>query len=74
MSKADHNVDQTEVNFLYELAVSLELPLEILENIFDEKSVFLKHVLFKKRHEHIIQIYRLAPMINRVYLFSTRHQ
>ncbi len=64
MSKADYNIDQTEVNFLYELAVSLELPLEILEEIFDEKPIYLKHVLPKKRHERIIQIYRLALMIN----------
>ena len=64
MSKADNYIDQTEINFLYEFAVSLELPLEILEDIFDEKPIYLKPILPKKRHERIIQIYRLALMIN----------
>ena len=64
MSKADHNVDQTEVNFLYELAVSLELPLEILEDIFDEKPIYLKKQIPTSSLERITQIYRLALMLN----------
>ena len=64
MSKADHNIDQTEVNFLYELAVSLELPLEILEDLFDEKPIYLKKQIPTSSLERITQIYRLALMLN----------
>ena len=64
MSKADHNIDQTEVNFLYELAVSLELPLEILEDLFDEKPIYLRKQIPTSSLERITQIYRLALMLN----------
>ena len=64
MSKADRKIDQTEVNFLYELAVSLELPLEILEDLFDEKPIYLKKQIPTSSLERITQIYRLALMLN----------
>jgi len=64
MSKADRKIDQSEVNFLYELAVSLELPLEILEDIIDKKPIFLKKQIPTNSFERIIQIYRLALMLN----------
>ena len=64
MIKADHNIDQTEVNFLYELAISIELPLEILEDIFDKKPIYLKKQIPTSSLERITQIYRLALMLN----------
>ena len=64
MTKADSVIDQTEVNFLYELAISLELPLEILEDIVDEKPIYLKEQIPTNSFERIIQIYRLALMLN----------
>ena len=64
MTKVDSVIDQTEVNFLYELAISLELPLEILEDIVDEKNIYLKEQIPTNSFERIIQIYRLALMLN----------
>ncbi len=64
MIKADNYIDKSEVNFIYELAVSLELPLEILEDIFDEKPIYLKKQIPTSSLERIIQIYRLALILN----------
>ncbi len=64
MSKADQKIDKAELNFLYELALTLELPLEILEDIFDEKTIYLKERIPANSVERIIQIYRLALMLN----------
>ena len=64
MSKVDGEIVDTEFEFLIELALSLEVPFEVINDIFAEKTIHLKKVIPKDIHERIIQIYRLALMIN----------
>jgi len=57
MTQADNQVKPVEYSFLYEIALSLEVPLEKLEDIFDYEAEFS---LPKDLQNKIIQIYRLA--------------
>jgi len=63
MSKADNKIDQIEKNFLYELALSINLPIEALEDILDGKKIPLKEKLPTNIEDRIIQIYRLVLMM-----------
>jgi len=63
MSKADNKIDQIEKNFLYELALSINLPIEALENILDGKEMPLKEKLPTNIEDRIIQVYRLILMM-----------
>ena len=57
MTQADNEVKPVEYSFLYEVALSMEVPLEQLEEIFDYETQFK---LPKDLQNKIIQIYRLA--------------
>ncbi len=63
ISKVDGEIADTEFEFLIDLAHSLEVPFEVLDDIFDEKTIYLKNEVPKNIYERIIQIYRLALMI-----------
>jgi len=63
MSKADNKIDQVEKKFLYELALSINLPIEALEDILDGKEIPLKEQLPTNIEDRIIQIYRLILMM-----------
>jgi len=63
MSKADNKIDQIEKNFLYELALSINLPIEALEDIMDGKKISIKENLQTNIEDRIIQIYRLVLMM-----------
>ncbi len=64
MSKVDNEISDKEFNFLLDLSVSLEIPFEIISDIFEEKSIHLKESIPINTFERIIQIYRLALMMN----------
>jgi len=57
MTQADNKVKPVEYSFLYEIALSMEVPLEKLEDIFEYEADFQ---LPKDMQNKIIQIYRLA--------------
>ena len=57
MTQADNKIKPVEYSFLYEVALSMEVPLEQLEEIFDYETQFK---LPKDLQNKIIQIYRLA--------------
>jgi len=63
MSKADNKIDQIEKNFLYELALSINLPIEALEDILDGKEIPINEKLPINIEDRIIQIYRLVLMM-----------
>ncbi len=63
MTKADKNIQAAEKNFLYELALSIDLPIEALEDIMDEKNTYLPGKVPSKMEDRIIQIYRLVLMM-----------
>ena len=60
MTQADHKIKPVEYSFLYELALSMEVPLEKLEDLFETEKHYL---LPKDIQQKIIQIYRLALMM-----------
>jgi uncharacterized tellurite resistance protein B-like protein len=60
MSKADNEIKPIEYNFLYEIALSMDVPFEKLEEMFDAED---EYSLPKIKDERIIQIYRLALMM-----------
>jgi uncharacterized tellurite resistance protein B-like protein len=60
---ADNQINQLEVNFLIDIATSLDLPLEVIENLFDQKEYYDDAKLPKQINERIIQIYRLSLML-----------
>ncbi len=64
MSKVDGEIVKAELDFLVELALSLEVPYEVIEDIFCEKTIYLKKELPDNISGRIIQIYRLALMMN----------
>jgi uncharacterized tellurite resistance protein B-like protein len=57
MTQADGEVKPVEYSFLYELALSMGVPLEKLEEIFEIES---QYQIPKEQVNRIIQIYRLA--------------
>jgi len=57
MTQADNKVKPVEYSFLYEIALSMEVPLEKLEEIFDYED---RYQLPKDLQNKIIQVYRLA--------------
>jgi len=57
MSQADGKIKPVEYSFLYEMALTMEIPLEKLEEIFDIEK---QYQIPKETAERIIQIYRLA--------------
>jgi uncharacterized tellurite resistance protein B-like protein len=57
MTLADGKVKPVEYGFLYELALSMAVPLEKLEEIFEVES---KYEIPKEQVNRIIQVYRLA--------------
>jgi uncharacterized tellurite resistance protein B-like protein len=60
MTKADGEIKPVEYQFLYEMAVSMEVPLEKLEEMFElEKN----YKIPKQQVQRVIQIYRLALMM-----------
>lgn len=60
MTKADGEIKPVEYQFLYEMAVSMEVPLETLEEMFE---IDKQYQLPKEKLQRIIQIYRLALMM-----------
>jgi len=60
MTKADGEIKPIEYQFLYEMAVSMEVPLETLEEMFEFDK---QYKLPKEKLQRIIQIYRLALMM-----------
>jgi len=60
MTVADGEIKPVEYKFLYEIALSLEVPIEELEQMIEQE---LKYKLPKQIDERIIQIYRLAMMM-----------
>ena len=60
MTKADGEVKPVEYQFLYEIAVSMEVPLEKLEEMFEVDEQYKMPSMHEQR---IIQIYRLALMM-----------
>jgi len=60
MTVADGEIKPVEYKFLYEIALSLEVPIEELEQMIAQE---LKYKLPKQIDERIIQIYRLAMMM-----------
>ncbi len=64
MSQADQNFQSAEKKFLYELALSIHLPIEILEDILaDEKAVEIPTKMPDNIEDRMIQIYRLVLMM-----------
>ncbi len=63
MSKADQELQAIEKNFLYELALSIDLPIEALEDVMDGKNTYLPDKIPTKIEDRIIQIYRLILMM-----------
>jgi uncharacterized tellurite resistance protein B-like protein len=61
MSKSDGVIKPVEYSLMYEFALSLGVPLEKLEDILNEKHDFQ---ITKEQVERIIQIYRLALIMN----------
>ena len=57
MTQADNQIKPVEYSFLYEIALSMEVPLEKLEDIFEYEA---HYQLPKDLQNKIIQIYRLA--------------
>ncbi len=60
MTQADRTIKPVEYNFLYEIALSMEVPLEKLEEMFEVEN---NYDLPKDKQQKIIQIYRLALMM-----------
>ncbi len=60
MTKADGKIKPVEYQFLYEMALSMDIPLEKLEEMFDFDK---QYKLPKEKLQRIIQIYRLALMM-----------
>jgi len=57
MAKADNEIKPVEYQFLYEIALAMEVPLEKLETIFEVE----KDYQIPKDFQHkMVQIYRLA--------------
>jgi len=63
ISKADNKIEPAEKKFLYELALSIDLPIEALEDILDEKPSYIKEKIPISFEDRILQIYRLALMM-----------
>jgi len=63
MSKADQKLDLKEKKFLYEFALSLNLPLEIIEDILGDNEISFNSSVPEKIEDRIIQIYRLILMM-----------
>ncbi len=63
MSKSDQKLQTAERNFLYELALSINLPIEALEDIMDGKNTYLPEKIPTNIEDRIIQIYRLVLMM-----------
>ena len=57
MTQADNQIKPVEYKFLYEIALSMDVPLEKLEEIFDYED---RYQLPKDLQNKIIQVYRLA--------------
>ena len=60
MTLSDGEIKPVEYKFLYEIALSLEVPLEDLEEMIEREYSFK---LPKQFDERIVQIYRLALMM-----------
>jgi len=60
MTQADGKIKPVEYQFLYEIAVSMELSLEKLEDMFELEK---HYKLPQQQVQRIIQIYRLALMM-----------
>ncbi len=63
MSKVDGKIADAEFDFLIEMGFDLGVPLEIIEDVFEENEIYLKKHIPKNIYERIIQIYRLALMM-----------
>ncbi len=60
MTLSDGEIKPVEYKFLYEIALSLEVPLEDLEEMIEREY---NYKLPKQFDERIVQIYRLALMM-----------
>ncbi len=63
MSRADQNFQSAEKKFLYELALSINLPIEILEDILADDKVEIPTKIPADIEDRMIQIYRLVLMM-----------
>jgi len=63
MSHADQNFQTAEKKFLYELALSINLPIEILEDILADDEVEIPAKIPANIEDRMIQIYRLVLMM-----------
>ncbi len=63
MSKVDGEIADAELDFLIEMGFTLGMPLNVIEDVFKEKEIYLKKHTPKNIYERIIQIYRLALMM-----------
>ena len=60
MTVADGEIKPVEYKFLYEIALSMEVPIEDLEQMIEQE---FSYSIPKQIDERIIQIYRLAMMM-----------